>query len=259
MGSPLGSPDDPAGTGRAVRDMFSAIAHRYDFLNHFLSLGRDIAWRRAAAQAMRDVVARPGSVALDLCCGTGDLALELAGVSRGKVLGADFCRPMLVLAAKKTADAAPPASSKANGSGLRQEFSSPIFLEADALALPFADGSLDLVTSAFGFRNLANYRRGLEEIRRVLKPGGLVAILEFSRVRWPVFGPVFRFYFRHVLRRLGTMISGVEGPYQYLPESVAKFPDQEQLAAALGQAGFGKVWYRNFSGGVAALHVGEKA
>src|SRR5579863_1939344 len=242
MGSPLGSPDDPAGAGRAVRDMFSAVAPRYDFLNHFLSLGRDIAWRRATARLLSDALARPESVALDVCCGTGDLALALRRVSAGAVVGADFCRPMLARAA-----------TKASERGQRV-----MFLEADALALPFADRSVDVVTSAFGFRNLSIYARGLEEMRRVLKPGGRVAILEFSRVRWPVFGPVFRFYCRRVLPRLGAMISGVDGPYQYLPDSVSKFPDQEALAAAIRQAGFAKVWYRNFSGGVAALHVGQK-
>jgi demethylmenaquinone methyltransferase/2-methoxy-6-polyprenyl-1,4-benzoquinol methylase len=132
------------------------------------------------------------------------------------------------------------------------------FLETDALHLPFADASLDAVTSAFGFRNLANYSQGIDEMRRVLKSGGRLAILEFSRVRWPVFGPVFRFYFRRVLPRLGAWISGVEGPYRYLPDSVAQFPEQQVLAEKLRGAGFHKVSYRNFTGGVAALHVGEK-
>ncbi len=255
MGSPLGSPDDPAGTGRAVRDMFAAVVPRYDFLNHFLSLGRDIRWRRATAQALADVLARPGSLALDVCCGTGDLALELARVSSGAVIGTDFCHPMLRRAQKKAqhkAPAPPPASRN------RAKSAPVFFLEANTLKLPFADGSLDVVASAFGFRNLASYARGLEEMRRVLRPGGYVAILEFSRVRWPLFGPLFRFYFRRVLPRLGTLISGVEGPYQYLPDSVARFPDQDALAAAMRDAGFRKVCYRNFTGGVAALHLGQK-
>jgi demethylmenaquinone methyltransferase/2-methoxy-6-polyprenyl-1,4-benzoquinol methylase len=242
LGSPLGTPDDPGSTARAVRSMFAAVAPRYDFLNHFLSLGRDIAWRRATARALRERLDRPGSLAVDVCCGTGDLALALAEYSAGKVIGADFCHPMLVRAREKVG-------------GARQTI---YFLEADTLALPFRDDSLDVVSVAFGFRNLADYARGLQEMRRVLKPGGLVAILEFSRVRWPVFGPVFRFYFRHVLPRLGTWISGVAGPYQYLPDSVSRFPDQESLAAALVDGGFSNVTYRNFFGGVAALHLGEK-
>lgn len=242
QGSPLGSGRDVAAAGAAVRDMFAAVAHRYDFLNHFLSLGRDIAWRRAAAHALRELLARPGSRVADLCCGTGDLSICLGRYSRGLVTGADFSRPMLAIARRKRS---------ARDRHVQ-------FIEADALNLPFADASLDGVASAFGFRNLANYRQGLEEMRRVLKSGGRLAILEFSRVRWPVFGPLFRFYFRRVLPRLGAWISGVEGPYQYLPDSVAQFPDQEALAKALRDAGFHNVRYVNFSGGVAALHVGEK-
>jgi len=242
-GSPLGSPDDHDSTARAVRQMFAAVAPRYDFLNHFLSLGRDIAWRHATAKALHETLAGPGSVAVDVCCGTGDLALALARYSAGKVLGTDFCRPMLQRAWEKAQRSA------------RAVF----FLEADTLALPFRDNSLDAISVAFGFRNLADYEAGLREMHRVLKPGGLVAILEFSRVRWPVFGPLFRFYFHRILPRLGTWISGVPGPYQYLPDSVSQFPDQESLTAALSAVGFANVRYRNFTGGVAALHLGQKA
>lgn len=246
MGSPLGSPDDVIATGRAVRRMFQAVAPRYDFLNHFLSLGCDIAWRRAAAKALRETLARPESIAVDACCGTGDLAFALARFSAGKVIGTDFCHPMLARAQEKIPKIPRPLGRVC-------------FVEADTLALPFPDRSLDLVGSAFGFRNLANYRRGFAEMRRVLKPGGRAAILEFSRVYWPVFGPLFRFYFHRILPRLGTWISGVRGPYQYLHDSVARFPDQESLAAAMREAGFVQVCYRNFSGGVAALHLGENA
>jgi demethylmenaquinone methyltransferase / 2-methoxy-6-polyprenyl-1,4-benzoquinol methylase len=242
QGSPLGSGRDEASTSAAVRDMFSGVAHRYDFLNHFLSLGRDIAWRRAAARALKDVLERPGSRVADLCCGTGDLSFCLGRHSHGVVMGADFCPPMLAIARSKGVTRALPIH----------------FLGADALHLPFGDGSLDAVTSAFGFRNLANYRQGIEEMRRVLKTGGRVAILEFSQVRWPVFGPVFRFYFRRILPRVGAWISGTEGPYRYLPDSVSKFPNQDRLADMLRSAGFHNVSYRNFTGGVAALHVGEK-
>jgi demethylmenaquinone methyltransferase/2-methoxy-6-polyprenyl-1,4-benzoquinol methylase len=242
QGSPLGSDRDEASTGAAVRSMFAAVAPRYDLLNHLLSLGRDIAWRRATARALKEILDRPGSRVADVCCGTGDLSFCLGRQSPGLVLGADFCHPMLAVARRK-----------GGGRGRRIHF-----LEADALHLPFADASLDAVTSAFGFRNLANYGRGIEEMRRVLKSGGRLAILEFSRVRWPIFGPIFRFYFRRVLPRIGAWISGVEGPYRYLPDSVAKFPDQNVLAEMLRGAGFHKVAYKNFTGGVAALHVGEK-
>jgi demethylmenaquinone methyltransferase/2-methoxy-6-polyprenyl-1,4-benzoquinol methylase len=221
--------------------MFAAVAPRYDFLNHFLSLGFDIAWRRATARALHQVLSMPGSVVADLCCGTGDLAFALVRFSAGMVIGADFCHPMLQRAQKKAR---------------RRK---PIwFVEADTLALPFRDQSLDAAAMAFGFRNLANYARGLQEMSRVLKPGGLLAILEFAQVRRPVFGRLFRFYFRRVLPQLGTWISGVPGPYHYLPNSVSQFPDRESLAAAVGEAGFRNVRYIDFSGGVAALHLGEK-
>lgn len=241
-GSRLTSTEDEHVIGRAVRDMFAAVAPRYDLLNRLLSFGRDFAWRKATARALQEILARPGSVAVDLCCGTGDLTLALASVSSGKVIGADFCHPMLQRARRKS----PP------------QLSSVFYLEADTLVLPFRQGSLDVVAIAFGFRNLANYAQGLREMHRVLKPGGLLAILEFSRVRWPVFATLFHVYFRHILPRLGTWISGVRGPYQYLRDSVSRFPNQESLAEAMRDAGFTKVRHTNFTGGVAALHLGEK-
>src|SRR5438093_4111255 len=250
MGSPLGSPKDIAGTGRAVRNMFAAVAPRYDFLNHFLSLGCDIAWRRAAARELRVVLARPGSLTVDVCCGTGDLALALARFSAGTVIGTDFCRPMVRSATEKAV--------KASAPGNHPGTTRPIFMEADTLALPFPDRSVDVLASAFGFRNLANYAQGLEEMHRVLRPGGVLAILEFSRIHWPVLGPLFRFYFRRLLPKVGTLISGVSGPYQYLPDSVAKFPDQEAMSAAMRSAGLANVRYRNFFFGAAALHIGER-
>jgi demethylmenaquinone methyltransferase/2-methoxy-6-polyprenyl-1,4-benzoquinol methylase len=221
--------------------MFSAVAPRYDFLNHFLSVGRDMAWRKATAKALRHALEREGSKVADLCCGTGDLAFELERYSAGRVFGTDFSHPMVVLARKKA------------------RRSSTLFLEADTLALPFPDEFLDLATLAFGFRNLASYVRGLEEIRRVLKPGGVLAILEFSEVRGMLFGPFFRFYFRHLLPRIGSWISGVPGPYQYLHDSVSKFPNQQALTQLLSTEGFQNIRYVNFTGGIAALHLAEKA
>jgi demethylmenaquinone methyltransferase/2-methoxy-6-polyprenyl-1,4-benzoquinol methylase len=242
QGSPLGLERNEESTRAAVRRMFAAVAHRYDFLNHFLSLGRDIAWRRATARALKDVLERHDSRVADLCCGTGDLCFCLDRYSRGLVLGADFCLPMLAIARDKARAPSPRLH----------------FLEADALHLPFADASLDAVTSAFGFRNLAHYDRGIGEMQRVLKSGGRLAILEFSCVRARIFGPLFRFYLHHILPRLGKWISGVDGPYRYLPDSVAQFPGQEALAEKLRAAGFQNVSYVNFTGGVAALHMGEK-
>jgi demethylmenaquinone methyltransferase / 2-methoxy-6-polyprenyl-1,4-benzoquinol methylase len=227
-GAPIASARGEASVTAAVRRMFAAVAPRYDLLNHVLSLGIDIAWRRATVQALAPALG-PGSCVADLCCGTGDLSLCLGRQSAGLVAGVDFCHPMLALARQKASALGRPI----------------YFLEANALCLPFPDQSLDAVTTAFGFRNLANYDRGITEMWRVLKSGGRLAILEFSRVRWPVFGPVFRFYFRRVLPRVGTWISGVAGPYEYLPNSVAAFPDQDDLAGKLRAAGFQNVRYVN--------------
>ncbi|MEE9240363.1 MAG: bifunctional demethylmenaquinone methyltransferase/2-methoxy-6-polyprenyl-1,4-benzoquinol methylase UbiE [bacterium] len=228
-----------------VRKMFASIAPRYDLLNHLLSLGTDIYWRRATVGEVRSILSRPGSRTLDLCCGTGDLTLALqrgAKENKGAVLGADFCLPMLQMGEKKFRRA-----SRLN----------PL-LAADALDLPFAERTFDLVTSAFGFRNLASHQAGLREIFRVLKPGGEIALLEFSHVRTPIVGPLFRIYFRWVLPRLGAWLSGVEGPYKYLPDSVGRFPDQAQLRQMMRDCGFTSVRYRNFFGGVASLHRGRK-
>jgi demethylmenaquinone methyltransferase/2-methoxy-6-polyprenyl-1,4-benzoquinol methylase len=242
-GSPRGPERDEAATGAAVRGMFAAVAARYDLANHLLSLGLDVAWRRATARALEETLKRPGSCVADVCCGTGDLSLALRQCTAGAVVGVDFCHPMLTLARRKAITCRAQVH----------------FVEADALRLPFPDGSLDAVTIAFGFRNLANYDRGLGEMRRVLKTGGSLAVLEFSRVRWPVFGPIFRFYFHWILPRLGTWISGVAGPYRYLPDSVSVFPEQAALAEKMRAAGFRNVRYVDFTGGVAALHLGEKA
>ncbi|HUZ47482.1 MAG TPA: bifunctional demethylmenaquinone methyltransferase/2-methoxy-6-polyprenyl-1,4-benzoquinol methylase UbiE [Terriglobia bacterium] len=241
-GTTVGSVGDEQSTAAAVRSMFAAVAPHYDLLNHLLSGGIDVLWRRETAAALKPVLADSSSVVLDLCCGTGDLALTLRRTTAGKVFGTDFCHPMLVRARQKALE--------------RRK--SVTFLEADSLHLPFGDASVDAVTIAFGFRNLANYRRGLEEMHRVVRPGGMVAILEFSHVEWPVFGPLFRAYFRRVLPAIGSWISGVRGPYQYLPDSVSRFPDQESLAQLLREAGFTNVRYRNFTGGVAALHVAKR-
>jgi demethylmenaquinone methyltransferase / 2-methoxy-6-polyprenyl-1,4-benzoquinol methylase len=179
---------------------------------------------------------------VDVCCGTGDLALALSRFSAGRVLATDFCHPMLERAKDK---------AQANSGSV-------LFLEADTLFLPFADNSLNVVSTAFGFRNLANYVRGLQEMRRVLRPGGTLAILEFSRVNVPVIGPLFRLYFRRILPRIGTMVSGVPGPYQYLPDSVSRFPDQPTLARMMRESGFNNVHFKNFFLGAAALHLGQK-
>jgi demethylmenaquinone methyltransferase / 2-methoxy-6-polyprenyl-1,4-benzoquinol methylase len=226
-----------------VRDMFGRVAARYDLLNHLLSFNLDKRWRARTVERVSPIVARPGATVLDLCCGTGDVLLALAA-RRGlaKVLGSDFCHPMLL-----------EASRKAGARG----FANPLF-EADALALPLRDGSLDLITCAFGFRNLANYEKGLEEILRALRPGGVAAILEFSQPTNRAFGAVYGAFSKRVLPWIGGMVSGSREGYSYLPESIGKFPGAEDLASAMRRAGFKQVEFERMTGGAVALHLGWK-
>ena len=230
------------GSGKAqkVRSMFAEIAPRYDFLNHALSLNIDKRWRRAVIKKVRDRLNHADARALDLCCGTADLSLELGEISN--TLGIDFCHPMLELGLKKVRAADLPIT----------------LVEGDALRVPVADSVFDVVTMAFGLRNLESVEGGLTEIHRLLKRGGRAAILEFSRPRMPIFRSLFQFYFMRVLPRIGKAISGSEFAYQYLPESVQAFPDQERLASMMRAVGFSGVSYYNLFGGVAALHVGDK-
>ena len=229
-------------SARWVRDMFGGIAGRYDLLNHLLSFNLDRRWRARLAGQVTPVLTRPGARVLDLCCGTGDVLLSLEGRGKAVVLGSDFCHPMLVEARRKIA---------------ARHLRSPLF-EADALALPVRDASLDLITIAFGFRNLANYEKGLEELLRALKPGGLAAILEFSQPTNRAFGAVYRFFSTRVLPRVGGIISGSREAYSYLPESIRKFPDAEELSAAMRAAGFARVEIERMTGGAVALHLGWK-
>jgi demethylmenaquinone methyltransferase / 2-methoxy-6-polyprenyl-1,4-benzoquinol methylase len=231
------------GTGKAaqVRSMFADIAPRYDFLNHALSLNTDRRWRRFVIKKVADRLARPGARALDLCCGTADLSLELGAVAN--TLGIDFCHPMLKLGLRKVRAAALPIE----------------LVEGDALRVPIADGAFDVVTMAFGLRNLESVEGGLREIHRLLKRGGRAAVLEFSRPQVPVFRALFHLYFTRVLPRIGNAVSGSRFAYQYLPESVMEFPDQKRLATMMQTVGFSGVSYYNLFGGVAALHLGDKA
>jgi len=232
-----------AAHAKAVREMFAGIAGRYDLLNHVLSLNIDKRWRRMVADELRDILDTSGAAVLDVACGTGDLSLELNKGSMARIIGTDFCRPMLEFARSKS-DGETPAIP---------------YVEADALALPFDDGYFDAVSIAFGLRNLANVSGGLRELGRVLKPNGRIAVLEFSSPIVPGFGRLFNFYFSHVLPRIGGVVSGSRGAYEYLPDSVAKFPNQKDLAALMGEAGLVNVRYQNLTGGIAALHVGTKA
>lgn len=225
-----------------VRTMFARITPRYDLANHVLSFNLDRHWRGETVRRVREVLNRPGVRALDLCCGTGDLLAALAGEAHGSVLGSDFCHPMLVAAGAKMT---------------RRRLQCPLF-EADALYLPLRAESLDLVTVAFGFRNLASYERGLAEMHRVLKPDGVAAILEFSQPRNRTFAAFYGFYSRHVLPALGGWLSGSRAAYEYLPESIGKFPAAEHLAGRMRAAGFRSVEFFRMTGGVVALHVGVK-
>lgn len=223
---------------RWVRGMFGRIASRYDFLNHLLSFNMDRRWRARLVDRVADVLDRPGARALDLCCGTADVLVSLQRRrGRAALFGSDFCHPMLLEARRKT--------------------QSPLF-EADALALPLADESLDLITIAFGFRNLANYGRGLEELLRALKPGGVLAILEFSQPKNRVFGAVYGFFSTRVLPWVGGMISGSREAYSYLPESIRKFPGAEELATLMRETGYARVEFERLAGGAVALHRGWK-
>jgi len=222
-----------------VREMFGRVAPRYDLANHLLSYQIDRYWRAYTVRRVREVLARPEARVLDICCGTGDLAraLQRGRPAGGVVIGSDFCHPMLVA-----------ARAKLDGG--------PLF-EADALRLPLADASLDLITVAFGFRNLANYAAGLREMRRALRSGGIAAILEFSQPPNPLFGALYGFYSTRVLPLIGGALSGSRDAYTYLPESVRKFPSAEGLAEMMRAAGFAQVEFQRLTGGIVALHLGR--
>lgn len=261
---PEGIRDERAAAGY-VRDMFSRIAPRYDLLNHLLSFSLDRVWRRRTARRFRHILRRTDARVLDLCCGTGDLTLALlAEAEKGEILtqrsqrhgvradardpqeeraavwGSDFAHPMLVRARQKS------AATRAR------------YFESDALQLPVADASLDLVTAAFGFRNLANYAAGLREIWRVLRPGGEVGILEFAAPRSRCIGAMYKLYFTQLVPRLGGAVSGSRAAYAYLPASVEKFPRNEELHAKMREIGFADPRADLWTFGIVALHTARK-
>src|SRR5271168_1448582 len=264
---PEGATSEAEASSR-VREMFTHIAPRYDLLNHLLSLQLDRLWRARVAKRLCPILARPDALVLDLCCGTGDLALELAKSGRARVIGADFAHTMLVRAKQKSATAS--AVSPANPAGPTDSVGSAghardrshtliPFFEADALRLPFADSSFDLVTTAFGFRNLANYEAGLREIHRLLKPGGTLAILEFTEPPRGPFGALFNWYFNKVLPKIGGFISGKQEAYTYLPNSVSRFFRPPQLAALMTSVGYQSAAFKVWTFGTVALHTGTTA
>ena len=231
-----------------VREMFATIAGRYDLLNHLLSGQMDKRWRRLVARRLRERLETDDAVVLDVACGTGDLSLELFETIGVRVVATDFCRPMLDIAAQKVAKAMPATGDR-----------KPIpLIEGDALRLPFIDRSFDGATIAFGLRNLSNVERGLAELLRVLKPGASLAILEFSKPVVPGFSFLFKVYFTKLLPFVGGLISGSRSAYQYLPDSVSRFPDQQELVERMEQVGFERVEYQNLTGGIAALHLATR-
>jgi demethylmenaquinone methyltransferase/2-methoxy-6-polyprenyl-1,4-benzoquinol methylase len=235
---------DRAAAARAVREMFTSIAPRYDLLNHVLSFNVDRMWWRRAARTFRHLLSRPDARVLDLCCGTGDMTFALrrvAGKSSARIMGADFSHAMLQRALAKSAS----HDRSAN------------WIEADALSLPFPSGHFDLVTSAFGFRNLADYDAGLREIARVLRPGGECGILDFGEPTGTM-GAIYRIYFKQVLPRVGTFISGVRGPYAYLPASVERFPPPEEMLERMKAAGFSEAAWTPYTFGIAGLYRGKR-
>ena len=235
---------DPAAAAQNIQQMFDSIAPRYDLANHLLSLGIDRLWWRRTARAVRPILARPDSVVLDLCCGTGDMTLALDrlrpqpatdNLQPATLLAVDFSRNMLALARPKFA-----------GRNIRA-------IEADALHLPFADASIDLVTCAFGFRNLASYPDGLAELHRVLRPSGQIAILDFNQPTG-LMGALYSLYFKRILPLLGRLISRDAAAYTYLPESVARFPAPPRMIELISAGGFTAPTWTPYTFGIAGLY-----
>jgi demethylmenaquinone methyltransferase / 2-methoxy-6-polyprenyl-1,4-benzoquinol methylase len=242
---------DEASAAQAVREMFDSIAPRYDLLNHLLSANIDKLWWRRTARRFRRILEQPEAAILDVCCGTGDLTmalLKLRPPNARPILAADFARGMLRRGAEKFAAL---AARKVNANG---KAASAVAIEADALCLPFAASSLDLVVTAFGFRNLANYEAGLREFHRVLKPGGQLGILDFSEPDGPM-GALYAIYFRRVLPAIGRLICGRSGPYNYLPSSVGAFPHPDAMVAMMQANGYLECAWQPYTFGIAGLYT----
>lgn len=233
---------------QAVQSMFNGIAPRYDLLNHVLSANVDRIWWRRTARTFAPILRNPDAAVMDMCCGTGDMTLALLRQrpANGKpVIALDFSRAMLERAKDKFAS---------------KEFADfgVITMEADALHMPLPDHSIDLITTAFGFRNLANYEAGLHEIVRVLRPGAQVGILDFNEPGG-LFGKIYSIYFRHLLPRIGRTLSGASAPYEYLPHSVHRFPKPNEMLAMMRACGFVQATWIPYTFGIAGLYCAVKA
>ena len=239
---PAGASDEQS-SAAAVRQMFDSVAPRYDLLNHVLSCNIDRLWWRRTARRFRAVLVNPEASVLDICCGTGDMTLALLRhrpQGAKPIVAADFSHAMLVRGKEK----------------LRNHNAAVI--EADALHLPLADNSLDLITTAFGFRNLANYEAGLREFHRVLRPGGELGILDFSEPGGLI-GKLYAFYFRRILPAIGSMISGTGSAYSYLPASVHRFPPPPAMLALMQRTGYTDVSWTPYTFGIAGLYRGVRS
>lgn len=234
---------DEAQAARAVQQMFDSIAPRYDFLNHLLSANVDRYWWNKAARRFKDVLAQPDAAVLDICCGTGDMTMAMLKrrpQGARPVIAADFSRGMLSRGAGKF-------------SRERNHEVHAIALEADALHLPLRTASLDLIVTAFGFRNLANYEAGLREFGRVLKPGAQLGILDFSEPGGLI-GKAYAVYFRRVLPAIGRLLCGSDGPYSYLPASVEKFPAPAEMLGLMRSTGYTDCAWQPYTFGIAGLY-----
>jgi demethylmenaquinone methyltransferase / 2-methoxy-6-polyprenyl-1,4-benzoquinol methylase len=233
---------DESTAAQAVRQMFNSIAPRYDLLNHVLSANIDRLWWRRTARRFRPILADPEAAILDICCGTGDMTMALLKHRRAgarPILAGDFARAMLSRGARKF-----------GGRGA-------IALEADAMHLPLRSASLDLIVTAFGFRNLSNYEGGLREFHRVLKPGGQLGILDFSEPGGLI-GKAYAIYFRRVLPAIGRMICGNDGPYNYLPTSVGNFPPPPRMIDMMRATGYSDCAWQPYTFGIAGLYTATR-
>ena len=239
--------EDEASAARAVQLMFDQIAPRYDLLNHVLSASVDRLWWWQTARRFKTILADPDAAVLDVCCGTGHMTTALLkGRPRGArpILAVDFAREMLNRAAHRF-------EARKAGEPMA------IALEADALHLPMRDASLDLIVTAFGFRNLVNYEAGLKEFYRVLKPGGRLGILDFAEPGGPI-GKVYGVYFRRVLPAIGRLICGKDGPYRYLPTSVGNFPPPEEMLEMMRGVGYRECAWQPYTFGIAGLYTSSR-
>lgn len=247
-------------SGDRIQKMFGEISGRYDFLNHFLSGGVDYYWRWRTVRKVRPDGNAP---ILDVCTGTGDLAIAYWKKAGGQsaVVGTDFTPEMLEIAQQKTMRLgipSRPASTESNSNNASEK--APLtFRQADTMQLPLESDVYQIVSVAFGLRNVSDTVTGLKEMTRVCRPGGQVAVLEFSMPRNRLFGAVYRWYFRNILPRIGQLLArNSEAAYRYLPQSVSQFPQDEELAGLMRQAGLTDVSWTPLTFGIATLYVGRK-